>query len=492
MRDLHKSSVLGSKHSSLMSWRPQYRSSKFRNVYGKVASREHCFDGIPITKNVHDNHFCAVNARFLAIVTESAGGGSFLVIPLEQTGRIEPNYPKVCGHQGNVLDIKWNPFIENIIASCSEDTSVRIWEIPEGGLKRNMTEAVLELYGHSRRVGLVEWHPTTNNILFSAGYDYKVLIWNLDIGEPVKMIDCHTDVILCMSFNTDGSLLATTCKDKKLRVVEPRSGRVLQEASCKNHRVNRVVFLGSTKRLLTTGVSRWNTRQIALWDQEDLSMPLIEEEIDGLSGLLFPFYDADTHMLYLAGKGDGNIRYYEIGSEKPYLSYLMEFRSPAPQKGLGVMPKHGLDVSACEVFRFYKLVTLKGLIEPISMIVPRRSETYQEDIYPMTPGTEPALTPDEWLSGVNRDPILMSLKEGYRRTSKIVFKAPVREKKSVVVNGIDLLENVPPRTENELLRMFFRQQDEIRRLKDELSQKDIRIRQLQLELKNLRNSPKNN
>lgn len=43
----------------------------------------------------------------------------------------------------------------------------------------------------------------------------------------------------------------------------------------------------------------------------------------------------------------------------------------------------------------------------------------------------------------------------------------------------------------QLLRMFFRQQDEIRRLKEELAQKDIRIRQLQLELKNLRNSPKN-
>ncbi|MGH0172946.1 UNVERIFIED_CONTAM: hypothetical protein FKN15_064129 [Acipenser sinensis] len=255
-------------------------------------------------------------------------------------------------------------------------SEVRIWEIPEGGLKRNMTEAVLELYGHSRRVGLIEWHPTGNNILFSAGYDYKILIWNLDIGEPVKMIDCHSDVILCMSFNTDGSLVATSCKDKKLRVIEPRSGRVLQEANCKNHKVNRVVFLGNMKRLLTTGVSRWNTRQIALWDQEDLSMPMIEEEIDGLSGLLFPFYDADTHMLYLAGKGDGNIRYYEMGTEKPYLQYLLEFRSPAPQKGLGVMPKHGLDVSACEVFRFYKLFTLKGLIEPVSMIVPRRQTDY--------------------------------------------------------------------------------------------------------------------
>lgn len=46
-----------------------------------------------------------------------------------------------------------------------------------------------------------------------------------------------------------------------------------QEANCKNHRVNRVVFLGNTKRLLTTGVSRWNTRQIALWDQVSRRRP---------------------------------------------------------------------------------------------------------------------------------------------------------------------------------------------------------------------------
>lgn len=45
---------------------------------------------------------------------------------------------------------------------------------------------------------------------------------------------------------------------------------------------------------------------------------------------------------------------------------------PCASFSTGVMPKYGLDVSACEVFRFYKLITLKGLIEPISMIVPRR------------------------------------------------------------------------------------------------------------------------
>lgn len=31
-----------------------------------------------------------------------------------------------------------------------------------------------------------------------------------------------------------------------------------------------------------------------------------------------------------------------------------------------------------------------------------QSDTYQEDIYPMTAGTEPALSATEWLSGINR------------------------------------------------------------------------------------------
>lgn len=36
------------------------------------------------------------------------------------------------------------------------------------------------------------------------------------------------------------------------------------------------------------------------------------------------------------------------------------------------------------------------------LLPPLQSDSYQEDIYPMTPGTEPALTPDEWLGGINR------------------------------------------------------------------------------------------
>lgn len=40
----------------------------------------------------------------------------------------------------------------------------------------------------------------------------------------------------------------------------------------------------------------------------------------------------------------------------------------------------------------------------------------------------------------------------------------------------------------QLLQMFYKQQDEIRRLREQLSQRDIQIRQLELEIKNVRNS----
>lgn len=36
------------------------------------------------------------------------------------------------------------------------------------------------------------------------------------------------------------------------------------------------------------------------------------------------------------------------------------------------MPKRGLDVMGCEVFRFYRLIAVKDLVGPLSMIVPRK------------------------------------------------------------------------------------------------------------------------
>ena len=83
--------------------------------------------------------------------------------------------------------------------------------------------------------------------------------------------------------------------------------------------------------------------------QEKLDQPLVLEDLDNSNGLLFPFYDEDTNMIYLCGKGDSAIRYFEYTPEPPYIHYLNTYQSSDPQRGMGWMTKRGLNVSQCEI-----------------------------------------------------------------------------------------------------------------------------------------------
>lgn len=147
---------------------------------------------------------------------------------------------------------------------------------------------------------------------------------------------------------------------------------------------------------------------------ENMDEPICVQEMDSSNGVLLPFYDPDTNIVYLCGKGDSSIRYFEITDEAPYVHYLNTFSTKEPQRGMGYMPKRGLDVNKCEIARFYKLHERK--CEPIIMTVPRKSDLFQDDLYPDTAGPDPALEAEEWFAGKNGGPILISLKDGYVST----------------------------------------------------------------------------
>lgn len=74
--------------------------------------------------------------------------------------------------------------------------------------------------------------------------------------------------------------------------------------------------------------------------------------------------------------------------------------------------------------------------------------------------------------------------EDSRKQLKVEDKLPKNEQ-MCLSNGFDIFECPPPKTENELLQMFYRQQEEIRRLRELVNQRDVQIKQLELELRNL-------
>jgi coronin-1B/1C/6 len=118
----------------------------------------------------------------------------------------------------------------------------------------------------------------------------------------------------------------------------------------------------------------------------------------------------------IAGKGDGNIRYYEYESDNLYA--LDEHKSSDPQRGMCFVPRRAVSTSECEIARAYK-VTSSNSIEPIAFIVPRKvsfpffsyspiiltrptthqSDSFQSDIFPPAPSIEPSLTAGEFFSG---------------------------------------------------------------------------------------------
>uniref|UniRef100_A0A4W5PTQ0 Coronin n=1 Tax=Hucho hucho TaxID=62062 RepID=A0A4W5PTQ0_9TELE len=349
------------------------RQSKFRHVFAQAWKAEHCIDDVRVSRVTWDGPLCAVNPKFTAVIIESGGGGAFLVLPLNKSGRIDQATPTVCGHAAPVLDVQWCPHDDNIIASASEDCTVKVWEVPDGGLTGPMTEPVVTLEGHSKRVGILAWHPTAFNILLTAGCDNLVCVWDVGTGELVYQIaDAHPDLIYSVSWNREGNAICTVCKDKALRVIDPRRGTVLKN---------------------------------------DMSEPMAVQEMDTSNGVLLPYYDPDTNMVYLCGKGDCTIRYFEVTDESPYVHFLSLYSSKEPQRGAGFLSKRGVDVNKCEIARFYKLHERK--VEPISMTVPRKSDLFQGDLYPDTAGVEPSLLAEDWIAGQDAAPLLVSLSGGY-------------------------------------------------------------------------------
>ena len=146
---------------------------------------------------------------------------------MRQVGRVPIDAPKVTGHGRPVLDIQWNPFNDQQIASSAEDGSIKVWHIPEDGLSMDLDEHLVDLRGHSRKVNIIRWHPCAEGVIASAGYDNEVRIWDIvDDREAATILKGHPDTIFSLSFNYNGSLLASTCKDKKIRVIDPRAGRL--------------------------------------------------------------------------------------------------------------------------------------------------------------------------------------------------------------------------------------------------------------------------
>jgi len=244
----------------------------------------------------------------------------------------------------------------------------------------------------------------------STGADNTVRVWDITNQKCVSTYPALKNVSTALDWNYNGSLLGTMSKDKTLTIFDPRKeGGALITNSHEGARPQKFVWCGNTNYLVSMGFSKISERQYAAWDLRDLSNPLIMKRLDDYGGIPFCFFEDDSKLIFVAGKGESQISQYQFNENSPnHIDFLDNFTGKEPQKGFSFMPKRVVDCIKCEIARGVRMTA--KTVEYVSFKLPRKSGTFQEDLYPPTKSGEAAMTFEEYWNGADKEPVKFQMR----------------------------------------------------------------------------------
>ena len=140
-----------------MSWR--FKASKYKNAAPKVPKPDEWVRELNVGSYQVNGQLVKASASFAAFNADVAGkvfhlsffqsivnyqflcltGSNLYIIPLGDTGRKPKDLPLLHAHSDLVTDLDFSPFDDGLLATGSQDSLVKLWSIPEGGLLGPLT-----------------------------------------------------------------------------------------------------------------------------------------------------------------------------------------------------------------------------------------------------------------------------------------------------------------------------------------------------------------
>ncbi|XP_070269194.1 coronin-7 [Myotis yumanensis] len=375
----------------------RFKVSKFRHTEARPPRREAWITDIRAgTTPSCGNH---IKSSCSLIAFNSDRTGVLDIVPLEGQGENKRHVTHLGCHSDLITDLDFSPFDDFLLATGSADRTMKLWRLPASGQALPPGPGLV-LGPEDTRVEVLQFHPTVDGILVStAGTAVKV--WDVAKQQPLTELAAHRDLVQGAVWSRDGALVSTTCKDKQLRIFDPRAKPEASQSTQahENSKDGRLVWTGTQEHLVSTGFNQMREREVKLWDTRHFSSALTSLTLDTSPGSLMPLLDPDSGLLVLAGKGESQLYCYEVAPQQPALSPVTQCLLENVLRGAALVPRRALAVMGCEVLRVLQLTDTA--IVPISFHVPRKAVEFYEDLFPDTAGCVPASEPHSWWAGSN-------------------------------------------------------------------------------------------
>ncbi|XP_053527671.1 coronin-7 [Artibeus jamaicensis] len=383
----------------------RFKVSKFRHTEARPSRRESWISDIRAgTTPSCGNH---IKSSCSLIAFNSDHPGVLGIVPLESQGEERRHVTHLGCHSDLVTDLDFSPFDDFLLATGSADGTMKLWRLPAPGQELPSGPGLV-LGPEDTRVEVLQFHPTVDGILVStAGTAVKV--WDVAKQQPLTELAAHGDLVQGAVWSRDGALVSTTCKDKQLRIFDPRTKPEASQSTQahENSKDGRLAWTGTQEHLVSTGFNQMREREVKLWDTRHFSSALTSLTLDTSPGPLMPLLDPDSGLLVLAGKGGSQLHCYEVAPQQLALSPVTQCLLESVLRGATLVPRRALAVMGCEVLRVLQLSDTA--IMPISYHVPRKAVEFYEDLFPDTAGCVPASEPHNWWTGSNQQVQRVSL-----------------------------------------------------------------------------------
>jgi WD40 repeat protein len=120
--------------------------------------------------------------------------------------------------------IKQSPFNRDLVATCSEDSTVKIWNATTTTNNWNL----IRVYGgHTNKVNGLEW---IDQDTIASGSDNNIQIWLRSTGTVLRTIDTGSEVY-CLKLLSNGFHLASGLHSGQVKIYDKNDGSVISTLS---------------------------------------------------------------------------------------------------------------------------------------------------------------------------------------------------------------------------------------------------------------------